>query len=148
MDADIYLNSIQKRFRNSYNFSDVMWAMGLSWWGTVGLMLDRNRRLPVQRARELLALLEERPLTDQRLTEHWFRNLGTRGEEPPITDPLEIVAVSSRELPEGTGLRLPPGLRLGPPIDLWTQFLRTRRQQLIAILRKSIELDEPLFCDL
>jgi hypothetical protein len=45
MDADIYLNSTRKRFRNSYNDSDVMWAMGLSWRGIVLPMLDADGRL-------------------------------------------------------------------------------------------------------
>ena len=148
MGADIYLNGIGKHFRNSYNDSDVMWAMGLSWWGTVGLMLDPNGRLPVQRARELLALIEERPLTEERLTEHCMRNMCAGGGEPPTTDPFEILAVSSRELPEGTGLCFPAGIRLGPLYDVWTRFLRRRREDLIAILRKSIERDEPLDCSL
>jgi hypothetical protein len=147
MGADIYLNSTRKRFRNSYNDSDVMWAMGLSWRDTVRPILDADGRLPVQRARELLALIEEHPLTDPWLTEHYVQRVGTGGNEPPTA---ELVAVSDWEVPEGmrTQLRLPPGLRLGPPIDVWAEFLQKRRDELIAILRKSIELDEPLVCSL
>ena len=29
-------------FRNGYNAGDIMWAMGLSWWGTVSPMLTDN----------------------------------------------------------------------------------------------------------
>jgi hypothetical protein len=31
-------------FRNGYNSGDVMWAMGLSWRGTVAPMLDGGKR--------------------------------------------------------------------------------------------------------
>ena len=91
MGADIYLNSVwepffaeyerrtERRrrepsetyeafrssggyFRNAYNSSDIMWAMGLS-WRHVQTMLDAEHRLPIERARDLLALIETRPLT-------------------------------------------------------------------------------------
>ena len=86
MGADIYLGSIRKQFdgnseesqtsqqrssdvtgyfRNSYNDGDVMWALGLSWWGTVSPMLEDDFWLPVRAARELLAMIEERPLTKE-----------------------------------------------------------------------------------
>ncbi len=57
-------------FRNGYNSGDVMWAMGLSWPHTVGGMLDSEGYLPVERARKLLAMIEARPLTKERLTQH------------------------------------------------------------------------------
>ena len=59
-------------FRNGYNSGDVMWAMGLSWPHSVGCMLDSEGYLPVKRARELLAMIEARPLTEERLTQHYF----------------------------------------------------------------------------
>jgi hypothetical protein len=42
-------------FRNGYNNSDIMWAMGLSWSDTVGAMLDGQDFLPIEKARELVA---------------------------------------------------------------------------------------------
>lgn len=44
-------------FRNGYNDGDVMWAMGLSWVDTVHPMLDVERCLPIERARELIAMI-------------------------------------------------------------------------------------------
>jgi hypothetical protein len=59
-------------FRNSYNSDDVMWAMGLSWPDTVGVLLDSEGYLAVERTRELLAMIAARPLTKERLTQHYF----------------------------------------------------------------------------
>jgi hypothetical protein len=39
---------------------DVMWAMGLSWHGTVEPLLDKKRYLPIERAKELIAMIEAR----------------------------------------------------------------------------------------
>ena len=68
-------------FRNGYNSGDVMWAMGLSWEGDVGPMLDEGHCLPIGRARELVALIEARPLTHERLGKVYLEEL-TDGIEP------------------------------------------------------------------
>jgi hypothetical protein len=89
-------------FRNGYNAGDVMWAMGLSWFSTVSPMLDTERRLPVARARELLAMIEERPLTRSRVARHIFEHM-TDGVEPhPITGPTaEMIEEAMAERPPG-----------------------------------------------
>ena len=61
-------------FRNAYNAGDVMWAMGLSWHDTVLPMLV-DGYLPVERARELLTMIEARRLTKERLTQHYFDHM-------------------------------------------------------------------------
>jgi hypothetical protein len=165
MGDDIYLNSIfaiepdqgerpqqsaeaSGYFRSSYNDGDVMWAMGLSWWGTVLPMLEEDRWLPVEKARELLAMIEERPLTNQRLTRHYSEHITSSVNQHPVTGPLEMVlAASVPKLSDGnTGLALPPEFFSPPDFEGWAQFLRKSRDELIAMLRKSIELDEPLVC--
>ena len=45
-------------FRNGYNSGDVMWAMGLSWDGTVGRCWTQGRLFADERAGELVALIE------------------------------------------------------------------------------------------
>jgi hypothetical protein len=45
---------------------DLLSAMGLSWSNTVAPMLDEREFLPVSRAAELLELIENHPLTDER----------------------------------------------------------------------------------
>ena len=104
-------------FHNAYSAPDVMFAMGLNWFGTVLPMLEGpDDHLPVGRARELIAMIEARPLTNMRLIRNFYLEL-----TPPALD---------------------------PDFEPLAAFLRTRREQLLAILRKSIEFDEPLLCSL
>jgi hypothetical protein len=132
-------------FRNGYNSGDVMWAMGLSWTETVGAMLDANKeRLPVDRARELVAMIEARPLTRERVARHFFEHM-TDGVKPhPVTGPL--VQLMQDEADKAMGISPQP--MLPPDFDHLFAFLSKRREDLLAILRKSIALDEPLLCSL
>src|SRR5262249_34565343 len=103
-------------FRNGYNDSDIMWAMGLS-WHTVGEMLDADGYLPVERARELLAMIEARGLTKERLAQHYFDHVMEHTEHP-VSGMLH--GVWSNE---------PPGVRYGdrpasPNFDNLAAFLR------------------------
>jgi hypothetical protein len=75
-------------FRNAYNCSDCMWVMGLSWFETVRPMLDKNGCLPVERARELLDLVEERPLTREYLTKHYRDHLLGGADKHPVQQAL------------------------------------------------------------
>jgi hypothetical protein len=119
-------------FRNGYNSGDVMWAMGLSWPHTVGGMLDSEAYLPVERARELLVMIEARPLIQERLTQHYFDHITHGVEQHPVT---------------GWLFRSLGGLPAVPPdFDNLAVFLRQRRTELIAILKRSIALNEPLLC--
>jgi hypothetical protein len=119
-------------FRNSYNTGDVMWATGLSWPGTVGGMLDSEGYLAVERARELLAMIEARPLTKERLGQHYFDCIAHGVEQHPIT---------------GWLFRSLGGLPTVPPdFETFAAFLRQRRTELIALLEKSVALNEPLLC--
>ncbi len=68
-------------YRNGYNTGDVMWAMGLSWPGTVSPMLDKDRRLPIKQARELIAMIEARLFTKEYLTAFFLENM-TNGDDP------------------------------------------------------------------
>jgi hypothetical protein len=166
MGADLYLNSVWQSgwaknrervldapdcdaisemvasggyFRNTYNSGDVMWAMGLSWHDTVGAMLDAEDYLPVERAREVLAMIEDRPLTDERLTRHYFDHMADGVEQHPVAGWF------LQSLGEGTNLKLP---MRAPDFNNLAVFLRRRRKQLIAILKISITLNEPLLCSI
>jgi hypothetical protein len=124
-------------FRNGYNSGDVMWAMGLSWPHTVGDMLDSEGYLPVERARELLAMIEARPLTKERLTQHYLDHMTNGVEQHPVAGLL----VWSLQEEMNITLQSPP-----PDFDRLAAFLRQRRTELIALLKNSIALDEPLLC--
>lgn len=140
MGADLYPDSVGGYFRNSYNLGDVMWAMGLSWPDTVGSMLDSDGYLPLERARELLAMIEAKPLTKERLTQHYFGHMTNGVEQHPIT------GLIARSLPGENNMVLPAP----PPPDFYclAAFLQQRRTELIAFLKKSIALNEPLLCSL
>jgi hypothetical protein len=71
-------------FRNAYNSGDVMWAMGKS-WEMVGSMLDERQHLPIERARELVELIEAHPLTREQITAHVF---GDMGNDHPTMGPI------------------------------------------------------------
>jgi hypothetical protein len=139
-------------FRNGYNAGDIMWAMGLSWNGTVSSMLDDKEGigmgyLPIAKARELVEMIEARPLTRERVAVHIFQNMTSGKHEHPLSGPImqkveEAIAAENGEEPQEQ-------LPLEPPnLDEMFGFLNTHRDQLLAILRKSIEVDEPLYCDL
>jgi hypothetical protein len=115
-------------FRNGYNAGDVMWAMGLSWSRDVGKMLDANRQLPIDRVQELIAKIEARPLTREVVARHIFEHMSDGCCHHPIS---------------GFGGHGPP-----PDLDEMSTLLRKRRDELLIILRKSVELGEPLICSL
>lgn len=125
-------------FRNGYNSGDVMWAMGLSWSGVVGPMLT-DGRLPIERAQELVALVEAHPLTDERLGRVYLAELTNGVDLHPVQRMLD------RVLAEAIGDDTP---KAPPDFEFWAGFVRKRREELLALLRKSIELAEPLECSL
>ena len=54
------LNGRQGYFRDSYNHSSLLWVLGLSWWGDINKMLDKNRNLSVANTKKLLEMIKER----------------------------------------------------------------------------------------
>jgi hypothetical protein len=132
-------------FQNAYNSGDVMWAMGLSWEGTVSPMLDERDYLPIERARALVAMIEARPLTRKQVAAHMFENMTAGVQQHPISGPL--IRLHEKFLAAEVGEETPPKLK-PPDFDHLFSFLNQRRDELLTILRKSIELNEPLLCSL
>jgi hypothetical protein len=126
-------------FRNGYNSGDVMWAMGLDWLDDVGARLDADSRLPIAQASEVVALIESRPLTREGVASHFLRHMTNGREEHPVTGP--IVACANETLGNSEPM-------LPPEFDQIFAFLNDRRDELLALLRKSIALNEPLVCSL
>jgi len=124
-------------FRCAYNEFDIMWAMGVSWGDVVGSKLDEDRTLPVERARELVEIIEAHPLTKAALARHYLKNVTTHGSEHPINGWL------TKMLTEFGADEPPP-----PDFDVFARTMCTRRDDLLTLLRKSIALDEPLLCSL
>jgi hypothetical protein len=148
MEADIYLHSSGGYFRNSYNAGDIMWAMGLSWPETVLPLLDDESDLPIPRARELIELIEARPLTRERVALHMFENMTSGVNEHPTTGLIERVMEKVMADEHGEDSSPPPPKSPPPDFDQLFGFLNQRRNELLAILRKSIELNERLHCSL
>jgi hypothetical protein len=124
-------------FRNGYNSGDVMWAMGLSWRGDVGEILDSEHRLSIDHARALIAKIEARPLTRERIAQHIFEHMTSGVLDHPVSGQTQKL------LDAAVGETRP----LAPPnIDVMSTFLCKRRDELLTILRKSVELREPLLC--
>jgi hypothetical protein len=130
-------------FRNGYNSGDVMWAMGLSWWETVGPMLDADARLPIDRARELLAMIEARPLTREVIGRHYLENMTNGRQQHPTMGPIARIAEDAvGDAGKEADNQQPPDF------EHVCQFLQQHREELLALLRKSIERNEPLQCSL
>jgi len=124
-------------FRNGYNAGDVMFAIGMS-WQDVGRMLDDESCLPIPRARELLAIIKSRPLTRQGVGRHVLENMMDGSDGHPMTTWLKEMIEEDR--PVAVRFASPPN------IDELHYFLSRKHGELIAILEKSIAIDEPLFC--
>jgi hypothetical protein len=124
-----YYESSGGYLRNAYNASDVMWAMGMS-WKDVYKMLDKEGRLPIECARKLVAAIEERPLTDEQIGAHVYKHMTGGINEHPVSGAIDILANDEERLP--------------PDFEVLAKVLREKREALLAILRKSIELNEPL----
>jgi hypothetical protein len=126
-------------FRDAYNDFDVMWAMGLSWCDTVSSMLDDDTiHLPIERAKELVALIESRPLTKEVLTRHYLENIAG-GSNHPLQEPVGRIAREAGL--KATQLET-------PPFEEISRALIRKRQALLDLLNKSIKLNEPLVCDI
>jgi hypothetical protein len=125
-------------FRNGYNAGDVMYAMGMS-WDDVGRMLDDEYHLPIACARELLATIKERPMTRERVARHVLENMMDGKHGDPATAWVQDI------MQDITGEDQKPA---PPDIDELHGFLSKRYGELVAILEKSIELNEPLLCSL
>jgi hypothetical protein len=106
--------------------------------------LNDERDLPITRALELIEMIEARPLTRERVAAHIFEHMTSGINEHPITGPMQrmmekVMAEQDEELPTKPS---------PPDLDEMFGFLTARREELLTILRKSIELNEPLRCSL
>lgn len=107
-------------FRDSYNESNLLWTMDLSWWGDVGDNLDEDTRtLPIDKAQWLL---------DELYARH------------------DMIA---QAVPEISAKAVEKGWDQGGQswdVDTLTNYFQEKWEQLTTMLRRSIELGEPLEC--
>jgi hypothetical protein len=119
-------------FRDPYNESGLFHALGMDWSKDVGPMLTDDEgswRLPIPAARHLLAELQAKPLTPA-MVEDVFTGRAKRGAM------LTILADALGE----------PDYEEPSPEQIaeMTAWLIKKRATLMALLRRSIDLNEPL----
>jgi hypothetical protein len=116
-------------FRDSYNSSSLFWMLGLSWWKLGEELLDDERNLPIAKAKEHLALMEAKRAEFDKLFAAWVsaKRKGKRKTKanPYAEEPWKF---------EGEGETVPE----------WEAYLRDKLDRWIALLKQSIELNEPL----
>jgi hypothetical protein len=127
-----YMNAIYKAledtgnyYREGYNRFGLLPHLGLSWHDDVAPLLSEDRTLPINAARHFLVELESRPVS------------------PAMTDTTHERAGPMEKLVESEGMIEPP---TADDIDHEATFehLVRKRKVLIALLRRSIETNEPL----
>jgi hypothetical protein len=136
-------------FRDPYNESGLLPALGMDWGRDVSPLLDSARTLPIAGARHLLVEIEQRPITPAMVEEI----LAGRGTPHPMVafmrrireefgDDLHIAGLVEKTRPDEP---LRPG-----QFDAqgFMRHLIKRRARLMRLLRRSIEQNEPLLCNL
>ena len=120
-------------FRNGRNHTDLMWAIGSSWEDKLYLVLDHGY-LPIRKAQELIDFIDSRPITHDLVKKHHQENItGDMG----CTHPAQIMFRK---------IGVPKSGRRYPTADELYEILNYKRDLLLDLLRRSIELGEPLSC--
>ncbi len=93
-------------------------AIGLC-WDDVRAMLDEDGKVAPQRLGTVIDKIEAKPITRNEFVRHYLKH-------------LKDDKVEARQA------------LLSPEFEAWYQAMLKQREELLAILRKAIELDEPL----
>jgi hypothetical protein len=116
-------------FRDPYHGLGLLQVLDMDWSRDFGPLLSDDRTLSVEAARHFLAELEQRPITSER-----------------IDDAIDRPSAGLPAWMEKHGLQEPPDDGIDRAALL--AGLDNKRSQLMALLRRSIELGEPLVCDI
>src|SRR5262245_5711456 len=144
------IDAIREAFRSSGGFyyngaktTDVIAATGLSWDSICAKCdddVDGHLQLPIEAARELVATIEARPLTRARYTRYL---LGAGfGRDGPIQKYIDLVCKDQGQPP----VVLRDHLSSADIDGLFATILE-RRAELLGLLRKSVERNEPLLLE-
>ncbi|TKJ40961.1 hypothetical protein CEE36_08830 [candidate division TA06 bacterium B3_TA06] len=108
-------------FRDSYNSSNLLWVLNLSYWDWLGGFLDGKGLLHPQHARIILDKIESIPVTAARVKRHLEARkikLGDNGKSP------------DEEFKD------------------WLDYFVEKRKRFIRFLRMAIEADSPILCSI
>ena len=128
-----HMESSGAYFRNGRNHTDLMWALGSSWEEKLYSVLD-DGFLSIRKAQELIDFIESKPITHALVERHHRENIAS---EQGCTHPTQIMLRK---------IGVPESDRRYPTADKLYQILNYKRDLLLDLLRKSIELGEPLSC--
>jgi len=120
--ADLYRNSKtypEGYFRDSYNATNILWQLNLSWWADVIPMLDDECVLQADGIQTLLEMIE--------------------AEEVPPASAIKLGATAPQMDEEGDYDYSPEG---------WRQYFVEKRESLMAYLRSSLEGNDTIHCSL
>jgi hypothetical protein len=112
-------------FRDSYNATSLFWLLGLSWWQDVPMLKKRPGYLGVKAAKELLQKLENGLQVNDERFAAWCDKHG-----PKAKHDWDRIDFSK-----------PDNDKAG-----WRKMFEEKHADLCKLLRKSIELKEPLRC--
>jgi len=108
-------------FRDSYNSSNLLWVLDLSYWIWLGGFLDGKGFLRPQHTRIILKKIESRPVTEIRLKRH----------------------LKSQKIELGNN-----GKPADEEFQEWLDYFVEKRERLLRFLKMAIETDSPILCSI
>ena len=108
-------------YRDSYNDSSILWQIGLSWWGNVTPLLDKEGCLPLAKVKWLLDKVKAWKVPSPGKIK--FKNPLSQGDEtfPPLSE---------------------------EDMKDWHEYFTKKKRRLEEFLIRSIELEESPYCSL
>jgi len=117
-------------FRDSYNDTSLFWVLGISWWEIADKMLDEERNLPIEHAKELLAFMETERETFDETFAAWVEKK-RKGKKEGVDGALYDEKPWKFDTEGGS-------------VEDWRKMFRTKLDRFIELLKRSIEMNEPL----
>jgi hypothetical protein len=121
-------------FRDSYNDTSLFWVLQISWWEIADKMLDEERNLPIDRAKELLAFMQDERRTFDATFDAWVEKK-RKGQKEGVDGAIRD------EKPWTFG---ETGSNTESSVEEWRKMFATKLDRFIDLLKRSIEMDEPL----
>lgn len=102
-------------FRDSYNGTNTLNRLGLSWWRDVTKLTNKKGEMSIKNIKKFLALI----------------------------DPIPVQNVTKAEL-----IEMHCAVDAEDTVESWNKMSQDGKVELVAFLKKAIELNEPIECSL
>lgn len=103
-------------FRDSYNSTNLLWQLGLSWWEDMEKLVNRKGFMSLRNIRKFNHLIEDHMLPE---FEVWKSNLNT-----------EYMTIDDKD----------------NRFEDWYDYFKTKREDLLKFLQQAIDLKEQIDC--